>query len=205
MSSATRAACGLVLMSLAAVVTAAAQGGTRAQFGVGAGLTIPTGDFHADASGDGFKVGWQGMALVDIRPSKGPIGIRVDATYGENSGNDKLNADLTALVGAPTTAKTKLLGANADVTYHFRPAGAMRGYLLGGIGVYNVKLAVTSGNTTADSSETKFTWNVGLGFAYGAGAAALFVEARYVALASAFGGVKTTFIPIAAGVRFGGK
>ena len=204
MSSATRAASALVLASLVVAATAAAQG-TRAQFGVGAGLTVPTGDFHADASGDGFKLGWQGIALVDIRPSKSPVGIRVDATYGENSGNDKLNADLSALVGAPTTAKTKLLGGNADVTYHFRSVGAMRGYLLGGIGVYNVKLAVTSGGATADSSETKFTWNVGAGFVYGAGAAALFVEARYVAISSAFGGLKTTFLPFTAGVRFAGK
>jgi len=53
------------------------------------------------------------------------------------------------------------------------------GYLIGGIGVYNVKFAITSGNTTADSSETKFVWNFGLGL--------------------------TSFIPFTGGVRFGGK
>ena len=204
MSRGKGAACGLIFISLVVTAAAAAQG-TRAQFGVGGGLTIPTGDFHADASGDGFKVGWQGMALVDVQPARSPVGFRVDAAYGENSGNDKLNADLSALVGAPTTAKTKLLGATADVTYHFRPAGGVRGYLLGGIGVYSVKLAVTSGGVTADSSETKFTWNVGGGFVAGSGAAALFVEARYIGISTAFGGAKVTFIPITAGVRFGGK
>jgi hypothetical protein len=205
MSSATRAACGLVLASFVATALAAAQG-TRVQFGLGAGLTVPTGDFHADASGDGFKLGWLGMALFEVQPARSPVGFRVDGTYGENSGNDKLNADLTALAGAPTTAKTKLLGGNADVTYHFgQSSGAVHGYLLGGIGVYNLKLAITSGGTTADSSETKFTWNVGGGFDYGIGSAALFLEVRYVAISSAFGGLKTTFIPITAGVRFGGK
>jgi len=201
MSSATRAACGVVFASFVVTVTAPGQS-TRAQFGVGASLTIPTGDFHADAGGDGFNAGWQGIALVDIRPAGRPVGFRVDATYGENSGNDQLNADLTAAVGAPTTAKTKLLGVNADVTYHFRrSSGGLQGYVLGGIGVYNVKLAVTSGGATADSSETKFTWNVGGGLVYGV----VFFEARYVAVSSAFGGLKTTFLPFTAGVRFGGK
>jgi hypothetical protein len=76
MSSATRAACGLILTSLVATATAVAQG-TRAQFGVGASLTVPTGDYHADTAGDGFKVGWQTMALLDVRPSGSPLGFRV--------------------------------------------------------------------------------------------------------------------------------
>src|SRR6266567_1577208 len=147
MSSGTRAACGLVLASMFA-----------------ASLTVPLGDFHADASGDGFKAGWQGLALVDVQPRKSPVGFRVDFDYGENSSNDKFNADLSAVVGAPTTAKVKLLGGTADVTYHFKASsGGMAGYLLGGLGVYNIKLAVTSGGVTADSSETKFSWNVGAG------------------------------------------
>lgn len=205
MSSATRVVCGLVLASLVATAMAAAQG-TSAQFGAGASLTIPIGDFHADANGDGFNAGWQGIALVEVRGRGSPVGFRVDGTYGENSGNDKLNADLTAAVGAPTTAKIKLLGGTADVTYHFKgSSGGVAGYLVGGVGVYNVKLAVTSGNVTADSSETKFAWNVGMGLSYAVGGAALFFEARYVDVAKSFGAAKTPFIPITAGVRFGGK
>ena len=45
MSSATRAACGLILTSLVATATALAQG-TRAQFGVGASLTLPLPQTH---------------------------------------------------------------------------------------------------------------------------------------------------------------
>ncbi len=195
MSSTSRAACGLVLASLVAVATGAAQG-TRAQFGVGASLTIPIGDFHADANGDGFKMGWQGIALLDVQPRGSPVGFRVDGTYGENNSNDKFNADLSAFVGAPTTAKVKQLGGTAN---------GVAGYLISGIGVYNVKLAITSGNTTADSSETKFVWNFGAGLSYAVGGAALFFEARYVDVAKSFGTAKTTFIPFTAGVRFGGK
>jgi len=205
MSSRTRAACGLVVASIFAASAAAGQG-ARVQFGVGGSLTVPLGDFHADANGDGFKAGWQGLALVDVQPRKSPVGFRVDFNYGENSSNDKFNADLTALVGAPTTAKIKLLGGTADVTYHFKASsGGMEGYLLGGLGVYNVKLALTSGGVTADSSETKFSWNVGAGLSFAVGSAAVFFESRYVDVAKSFEAAKTSFIPITAGVRFGGK
>ena len=205
MSSGTRAACGLIVASIFAASTAAGQG-ARVQFGIGASLTVPIGDFHADASGDGFKAGWQGLALVDVQPRKSPVGFRVDFDYGENSSNDKFNADLSGVVGAPTTAKIKLLGGTADVTYHFKAStGGMEGYLLGGLGVYNVKLAVTSGGVTADSSETKFTWNFGAGLSFAVGSAAVFLESRYVDVAKSFGAGKTSFIPITAGVRFGGK
>jgi len=203
MSRATRAAYGLILTSLVATATAVAQG-TRAQFGVGASVTVPTGDYHADAAGDGFKVGWQTMALLDVRPSGSPLGFRVDAAYGQNSGNDKFNADVSAAAGAPATGRTRLLGGNADVTYHFRPAGGIRGYLLGGIGVYSVQLALTSVGATGEGSETRFTWDVGGGFVYGNDSTALFVEARYVAIAP-FGRLKATFLPFTAGIRTGGK
>jgi len=128
----------------------------------------------------------------------------VDAAYGQNSGNDKFNADVSAAAGAPATGRTRLLGGNVDVTYHFRPAGAIRGYLLGGIGVCSVRLALSSAGATAAGSETKFTWNVGGGFVYGNDSTALFVEARYVAVAP-FGRLKATFLPFTAGIRTGGK
>ena len=118
MSSATRAAGALVLASL--VATAAAAQGARTQFGAGASLTFPIGDFHADANGDGFKMGWQGIALLEVQPRGSPVGFRVDGTYGENNSNDKFNADLSAFVGAPRTAKVKQLGGTANVVYHFK-------------------------------------------------------------------------------------
>jgi hypothetical protein len=193
----------LLLASLVMAAGAAAQG-MRAQFGVGGSLTLPTGDFRGDASGDGFNAGWGGMLLVDLKPQGNPIGFRVDGGYGENGGNDKLNADLTAVLGQPTTAKIKLLGGAVGATYNFKAsAGGLAGYLVAGIGVYNVKLSVTSGGSTADSSETKFAWDVGGGTTYRAGRSALFFEVRYFQISKVFGGFRTTFLPITAGVRFG--
>lgn len=202
MSGAMRAACGLVLASLVAMAVAAQ--GVRPQFGLGVGATFPIGDYHADANGDGFNPGWQGMALVDFRLPNSGVGIRVDGSYGQNSANDKLNADLTTVVGQPTTAKTKLLGGNVDLTYQFRSSSPVKLYVLGGVGVYNVRLSVTSNGVTADTSETKFAWNAGAGFTYGLGGVALFLEARYFDVAKVFNVAKTSFVPIVAGVRFGG-
>jgi len=203
MSSAARAAFVSVLASLVALATAGAQG-TRVQFGLGASLTVPTGNYHSDENGDGFNVGWQGTALVAFKLSRSPVGVRVDGVYGENGANDQLNSELSAAVGAPTTGKTKLLGGNVDVTYDFRPSsGGLQGYVLTGIGFCNVKFSAKSGNVTADTSRTKFAWNVGGGIAYRVGGiTSLFFELRYFEPGE-FLSYKTTRFPITGGIRLG--
>src|SRR3989442_7810650 len=162
MSSATRAAGSLVLASL--VATAAAAQGARTQFGAGASLTFPMGDFHANAIGDAFRMGWQGIALLEVRPRGSPVGFGVDGTYGENSSNDKFNADVSAIVGAPTTAKFKQLGGTANVVYHFRPSsGGMAGDPLNGVRGYSVTLAGTFRRTDAPTSVTPLVSEILLG------------------------------------------
>jgi len=203
MSSAARAAYVSVLASLVALATVGAQG-TGVQFGLGASLTVPTGNYHSDENGDGFNVGWQGTALVAFKLSRSPVGFRVDGVYGENGANDQLNSELSAAVGAPTTGKTKLLGGNLDVTYTFRPSsGGLQGYVLTGIGFCNVKFSAKSGNVTADTSRTKFAWNVGGGMAYRVGGiTSLFFEFRYFEPGE-FLSYKTTRFPITGGIRLG--
>ena len=190
---------GVVVAALGAPATAAAQG-LRPQFGVAAGVGLPTGDYHA-----GFNGASQGMALVAVKLPAWPVGLRADATYGTNGANDQLKAALTAAFGQPADEKTKLLGANVDLTYPSGSAARIRPYLLGGIGVYHVTISVTSGGATADNSETKFAWNLGGGMIYRVGDAALFLEARYLNVAAVSGLPRTTFFPITAGVRFGGR
>ncbi len=71
--------------------------------------------------------------------------------------------------------------------------------------MYHVTISVTSGGVTADNSETKFAWNLGGGMLYRVREAALFVEARYLNVAAVSGLPRTTFFPITAGIRFGGR
>src|SRR4029077_6704465 len=127
MSNRMRAAYAVVPVLLVAAATGAAQG-SRYYFGVGGGLTAPTGEFATDANGDGFKTGWQGMALGHFALPR--FGVRLDATSGDNSANDQLKADLPAAVVAPTDAKTKLLGGSVDLTYEFPTWYRAKAYVL---------------------------------------------------------------------------
>jgi opacity protein-like surface antigen len=199
----SRSAVGVVVASLVAAASGAAQG-TKVQFGVAAGLAVPTGDYHAAASGEGFNSGGEALVFVTLKP-QGPVGLRVDATYGANGANDRLKANLTPAFGPPSDERTKLLGGNADVIYAMGSGSRVQPYLLGGIGVYHVTISVTSGGSTEDNAATKFAWNVGGGLGWRIGRAALFFEARHVNVAAKSGFPRTTFLPITAGVRFGGR
>ena len=201
MSSSRKAGGILVVASLVATASVAAQG-VRPQFSVAGSLTVSTGDYHRDPSGAGFNPGWQGMAFVAFRPPRWPIGLRVDGTYGENSANHQLKTALTASLGQPSDEKTKLLGAKADVTYELRSASRVKPYVLGGIGIYHVTIALASGDTTADNSDTRFAWNLGGGVNYGFGGFAQFLEARYVAVRAVPGFPETTFLALSVGIRF---
>jgi hypothetical protein len=53
---------------------------------------------------------------------------------------------------------------------------------------------------TADTSATKFAWNVGAGFTYGTGVIALFLEARYLDV-GALETIKPTTLSTATGIR----
>jgi opacity protein-like surface antigen len=200
MSSSQRAGGFLVLASLLPTASVAAQG-ARPNFGVAASLTVPTGDYHGNPSGDGFNRGWQGMAFVAFRPPRWPVGLRVDGTYGENGANDQLKTHLTASLPPPSDEKTKLLGANADVTYQLRSASRVEPYVLGGIGIYHVTIALASGGATADNSDTRFAWNLGAGVNGGFGGFAQFLEARYVAVQAVQGFPETSFFALTLGIR----
>ena len=173
-----------------------------AQFGIAGGLTVPTSFYHADPSGDGFTPGFSGLAVVDLKLPKTPIGVRLDVGTGHNSANDSLKTHLSAAVGAPTDAKIRLTGVLASATYNLQPMSAARGYFLLGIGFYNVKFSATSNGATVDTAATKFAWNVGGGLTVGSGAVAWFLEARYLDV-GAFLAVKPTGLVTTTGIRLG--
>jgi len=194
----------MALVCLVAATAASAQQ-PRPRFAVGLGLTAPMGDYHADQSGEGFNIGWQGLAVMDYRKPGSPLGFRANAGYGQNGGNDRLNADLTAAVGQPTDAIMKMLGADVDLTYNFRRArqGA-GGYLLGGIGAYRATFSVRSGGVTVDTLETKFAWNVGAAFTRPVASTTMFFEVRYCDVSKAFGFSQLASVALTAGLRLGG-
>jgi hypothetical protein len=201
-------AIGLLLLLAPVIAARRATAQTiRPQFGVGAGITVPTGDYHADPGGVGFKPGWQGMALVAFVQPNSPVVLRVDGIYGRSSSNDKL-----AQLGYPDQ-HTRLLGLNVDVTYEFQLSPSVMPYMLVGGGLHTFKLSMP----TRDTVFTLSGWNAGGGVRYGIGRRTLFLEARYCRLARVldqhrvyqgtfyhYPGVQVQQIGVTAGIRFGG-
>jgi hypothetical protein len=158
---------------------------TPIQFGLGGGVTIPSG-----STSNGLKTGWHGTALVQIMPASSPVGFQIDGSYRQ-------------LKFEGGGGKDQVIDGTANVVYAFQTSEGSRfkPYLIGGGGVYNIKGKPDVG---ASASETKFGVNAGAGFNFGAGSASLFVEGRFhnIFLSDV---PDFHFIPITVGVRFGGS
>ena len=203
MSRSGRAARAVVVASFAAASVAAQ--GVHPQFGLGGGLMAPVGDYHATASGQGFNTAWHGLALLAFKLPALPVGFRIDATYGANSANDSLKAQLTTQLGEPTDKKTKLAGVSVNVTYPASSSAPVRPYAIGGVGLYHMTISTSTSASTGDRAATKLAWDLGGGLAFALRGVTLFFEARYVNVAAVSGFPRTTFLPFTTGIRFGGR
>lgn len=172
----------LVLAAGAALTINTTSAQAQAYFGVGAGLTVPTGDL-ADAVG----TGWHAIANVGYDMTSG-LGVRGDFLYGQHT------------YDADSDFKLKLAGFWGNVTYTIKSTASIKPYLIGTIGGTNSK---TTGPSGFDSeSSTDLTYGAGAGIKFKAGSDAnFFVEGRYLIVNS--DGDNGKFIPISAGIRFG--
>ena len=178
------------LLSLLVAPPVFAQGAT---FSLGAGVSLPTGDFNTIA-----KLGWHATAAVLVGKQTRPLGLQVDANYAQ-FGLDASGA------GGSFDVKERFLYATGDVVFRLATSSpsAFRPYVIGGVGVYNSKgtgrdAAVFGGAQAA----TDFGVNAGAGFNYVTGGTTLFVEARFHSIFT--DPTHTQFLPISAGIRFGG-
>ena len=213
---------GLFVLALALTAARLSAQTITSQLGVAGGVAIPTGAYHSGSLG-GFKPGWQTMGLVAFKPDALPVSVRVDVTYGVNDADDQFKAIYQSSTGRPVDAKSKLLGVNVDLTYPLPIPSRLHPYVLAGLGTYHATISMTEGQagstSSADTSETTLSWNLGAGISVGGGSvAAVFFEARYVHVAGGLGyscplptscprqfGPASTFIPVTAGIRFGGR
>lgn len=173
----------LAMLTLAGVAGLSGQG---VKVGVGGGLLMPLGDYKtAD------KVGWLAGGDVTYWLAGAPVGIRGDVQYSQTSHKGGIDGN------------SKIIGGLAEVVYAFDTKGSqIRPYILGGVGYYNVKVSVT-GFGSASESKVGFGGGAGLDFKVGTGSTLVFVEGKFVSVSTS--GSSTTFLPIRAGVRFGGK
>jgi opacity protein-like surface antigen len=176
----------------AAVVALLGSSGLAAQkvrYGLGGGLLLPMGDYKTADNAGWLASGDVTYWLAAAKGASGSVGIRADVSYSQTSRK------------GGTGGNTKVAGGLAEVVYSLgRPADPTRVYLLGGVGLYNVKIDVTG---FGSASETKVGFGAGAGVAFkaGTGSTRLFVEGRYTSVSTS--GSSTSFIPIKAGVRFG--
>ena len=172
-------AMGMTLAFGASIVSAQ----TPVKFGLGGGVTIPSG-----STSDGLKTGWHGMGLIQFKPATSPVGFQVDGAY------QQLGFDAGG-------GKDQIIDGTANVVYEFQvsPETKFRPYLIGGGGVYNIK---DKPDNFASVSSTKFGINAGAGFNVQASGVSVFVEGRFHNVFVT--GSDFHFIPITAGVRFGG-
>lgn len=177
------------------VVAAVAAGRASAQmpvsFGVGGGVTIPTG-----SSSDDLKTGWHGTALVRFKPAASPVGFQIDGMYQRLGFTDETEA-------AIGEGKAQIINGTANVVFSFPVSEEtrFRPYLIGGVGLYNTKFKLDSGIDT--ESDTDFGINAGAGFDVGFGGGTFFVEGRFHNVFTE--GSDFKFIPITVGLRFGGN
>lgn len=175
---------GAVLVASAGAAPVFAQG---AEFSLGGGVSIPSGNFD-----DAFKLGWHGIAAVSYTPQTVPVGFQLDGSFS------RLGDE------SPLDVKSQLIYGTGNVVYKFKTSedSRFRPYLIGGGGVYNLDFKGDDVATGVESV-TKFGINAGAGFDFKAGSAGVFVEGRFHNVFTE--GDNTNFIPITVGVRFGGS
>jgi opacity protein-like surface antigen len=152
------AAVGLAL----ALGAQAAQAQAGISLGLGAGAVIPTGSMA-----DAFSMGWTGQTSLRVKPAVSPLGFQVDASYSRLG----LDSDLAE-------GNMRTISGTANAVFSFPSAAVARPYLLGGVGLYNMKATVGD----VSGSDTKFGANAGAGFDLKLGSAALYAEGRFHAI-----------------------
>jgi len=155
---------------------ASAQGAPGVRFGVFGGADFPVQDQK-----DVFKTGWNAGALLAFNFGDAPLGLRFDGLYSELKTADALQLFFG-------NGKTRIIAGEGDLVIGPRFAGGFQPYVMGGVGVYDLRFRgqeVDTGNVFSDTT-TKFGWNAGTGFAFplGAGNSRIFVEGKYVSVST---------------------
>ena len=157
---------------------------------IGGGSTLALGDF-----GDAFNNGPHGILGIAFQPRGFPLGIRIDGMFHRISGDeDALGFD---------DVNTQVINGTANLVYSFSTSTetAIRPYLIGGGGFYNLK-AVGDDVPDGLESDTELGVNAGAGFDYRAGEnIGIFLEGRFHLIFTEDD--NTNVLPISLGVRIG--
>lgn len=173
---------------IALPVMASAQESTRpVSFGVSGGLSLPVGD-----TGDGLDAGFNVTGHLMFKPaSLTNLGFRLDAAFDRFGYKASDNANFRSISGS----------ANAVYSFPQSSPGVIRPYVIGGVGMYNLKTTADAGGINFGSeSVTKVGAQGGVGINFQLSGFTTFLEAKYVNIFTE--GSSTSFIPVTFGIRF---
>lgn len=151
-------------------------------FRLGGGVSMPQSTF-----GDFYKQGFNVTGSAGWHKWNSPIGLRLDVGY------DRFG--VKSAVSGLASDNANIWSGLGEVTLKIPQVMAVSPYAVAGGGVYRL-----SGSGSGSSSETKGGWNVGGGITFGVGAAKLFLESRYMHVATE--GEATKFVPVILGFQF---
>ena len=190
-----------VLAGLALVAPAAAAQREMAlesphlvRFGVGGGVSVPTGDFKK-----AFENGYNAQAFLQVKPPGLPLSLRVTGTF--NRFNLK---DIQVGTGGETDGYGQIAGGLANATLHL-PLGPISPYIMAGLGMLNFKTYLETGTGDQTNSQTKFAINGGAGLAIKVGRMDAYIEGRVANVYTDKGFIdkKTVeYIPVTFGIIF---
>lgn len=195
------AALGAAVIALAASSPLAAQ---KTGLGIGAsvGANVPNGKF-ADGAQTGLVVnGFAGFGT-------GKFGLRgelfwsrsdLDNAFIRKVGNSVLPSDGVADV----SGNVNLVGGVANLVLPLTQS-VIKPYVIGGVGVYRRRVAQDIGGTVDEfqslrDTQTDVGYNGGVGLSIGGLGPSLFIEARYVSVATSPD--RTKFVPVVIGFTF---
>jgi len=165
--------------------------------GISGGVSVPMSEL-ANGSGEftGVNTGYNVTGSLGIGLPVVPFSLRADVAY---NGFASKNVQFPATnPGNRFNADARVLGFTANVVFPIHlPAPIVRPYLIGGAGVYDVRISPTTGGST---SQSNFGFNIGAGVSVPFVLFDGFVEARYHHVNQSGGTM--AFVPITVGVMF---
>jgi opacity protein-like surface antigen len=123
-------AAGLLLVVAASVpLSAQVTLSSPVRFGITGGGTVPVNQDFKDLS----KTGWHAGALIDVGLPFVPLGFRVDGMWHQLGEKD---------LASGLTSKNRIIDGTVNALYSFGAMSPTKLYLIGGVGVYNLKSEV---------------------------------------------------------------
>lgn len=191
----TRVGSLVVCVCLLTAGTLTAQTKRPFALGLGAGLTMLTGEDR-----DFFKDGLNFQASVGVPFSRAGIDLRFDLGLHSVPGKDRFTAPPPS--DSLQLGDFKIIGLTASAQYYLSPAPAapVRAYVIAGVGMYRTEAKAVKYGQAIEGSSTDFGAAGGLGLTLRLGGLRAFAEGR---IHNIFGeGGSASVYPITVGLLF---